>query len=210
MQKTYNVIFLNNQGYMVEQIIAPRKGDWVYEYNNTIPIYQFSYDMESYPLPKIMASTHKALGLPILPPIEEDIEKIANLKYTRQSENKPYCEIKDVRAIAGFIEGYKAASTKKFTKEDMRKAWNASEIEHIAEHEQTDATVEELGGQTFEQFIQSLNPQPIAVIVEMELVEDNDFSDYEEGGTHPGVTTSQYEPKVDENNQIIVKFWVYE
>ncbi len=39
-------------------------GDWVYEYDNNIPIYQFSYDIEHYPIPNIIAAYPKLNNLP--------------------------------------------------------------------------------------------------------------------------------------------------
>ena len=41
-----------------------KKGTWVYEEDNNIPIYEFTYDMKTYPLHQITASTDKTLGLP--------------------------------------------------------------------------------------------------------------------------------------------------
>lgn len=38
---------------------------------------------------------------------EKDIEEKANLLYTKQSENPPYCEIKNIRAIEGYKQALK-------------------------------------------------------------------------------------------------------
>ncbi len=41
-------------------------GDWVYEINNCIPVYQFDYDMDEYPLFRVLASTIKLGTLPLI------------------------------------------------------------------------------------------------------------------------------------------------
>jgi len=175
MQKTYNVIFLNNQGYMIDKDVKKVINDIVIETNHETRLQDWMTIGDEFVailaneqnLPKVVATTNKTLGLPILPPIEI----------------KPTEEIKIIKTIkAVFVNGQMFDIAALF-RDAEKKAWERAE---------------------------KANPQPIAVIIEMELVDDYDFSDYEEGGTHPGVTTSQYVPKIDENNQIIVKSWVYE
>lgn len=46
--------------------ISHKIGDWVYETNNCIPVYQFSYDMDEYPLFRVLAATIKLGTLPLI------------------------------------------------------------------------------------------------------------------------------------------------
>ena len=46
--------------------VSHKTGDWVYETNNCIPIYQFSYDMDEYSLFRVLASTIKLGTLPLI------------------------------------------------------------------------------------------------------------------------------------------------
>ncbi len=46
--------------------VSHKTGDWVYETNNCIPVYQFSYDMDEYPLFRVLASTIKLGELPLI------------------------------------------------------------------------------------------------------------------------------------------------
>lgn len=50
-----------------KKIVSHKIGDYVYEKDNTIPVYQFSYDIEQYPLFRVIAST---LGVGKLPFID--------------------------------------------------------------------------------------------------------------------------------------------
>jgi len=46
--------------------VSHKIGDWVYEKNNHVPVYEFSYDIDSYPLHRVIASTIKLGGLPMI------------------------------------------------------------------------------------------------------------------------------------------------
>ncbi len=46
--------------------ISHKVSNWVYETNNCIPIYQFDYDMDEYPLFRVLASTIKLGTLPLI------------------------------------------------------------------------------------------------------------------------------------------------
>lgn len=75
---------------------------------------------------KIIAtiSPFKIEGLPMLelPNQEEDVEKLAHTKYAYISKNPPYTIITPKDKIEGFIEGYKAVQSKKYSEEDIKKA----------------------------------------------------------------------------------------
>lgn len=46
--------------------VSHKIGDWVYETNNHIPVYEFSYDIDLYPLYRVIASTIKLGNLPMI------------------------------------------------------------------------------------------------------------------------------------------------
>ncbi len=46
--------------------ISHKVSNWAYDPNNHIPIYQFSYDIDSYPLFRVLASTIKLGTLPLI------------------------------------------------------------------------------------------------------------------------------------------------
>lgn len=50
---------------------------------------------------------------------EKAIEEAADFKYTHQSANPPYCEIKEKATIKGFIEGAKSLEAKAFHTQGM-------------------------------------------------------------------------------------------
>ena len=50
---------------------------------------------------------------------EKEIVEAADLKYTTQSANPPYCEIKEKAAIRGFIEGAKSEAAKEYWQQGM-------------------------------------------------------------------------------------------
>src|SRR5690606_16767197 len=79
---------------LIDEVTGFKSGDWNYEIDNTIQIYQFSYDIEKYPGNKIIAyyplkKEAKELDLPLLPnPFERDIERLAG-EFYREFPNSP-------------------------------------------------------------------------------------------------------------------------
>lgn len=51
--------------------------------------------------------------------LENKIEEAADLKYTHQSANPPYCEIKEKAAIRGFVVGAKSDEAKRYWQNGM-------------------------------------------------------------------------------------------
>lgn len=65
---------------LVEKIYGFKVGDWNYEEDNTIPVYQFDYNIDEYPGNKIIAyypltKEAKELDLPLLPLVGLETEE---------------------------------------------------------------------------------------------------------------------------------------
>ena len=148
----------------------------------------------------VIASNDPSLGLPLLPAVEEDVERLAY-----KSANKLLSEFihpKDVKKISQlWIDGYKAASAKQFTEEDMRKAIELSREDYVKDVIDIRHPIE---------IIQSLKPKPIAVELEMTrkcALNKSDCFGFQEMLPDCGC---QWIPAVDENNYVKVKQWYYE
>lgn len=169
----------------------------------------------------ILASNDPSLGLPLLPDIEEDIEQLAlsiypEIKHLTQASNTDI--EKQISKRIGFVKGYKAAKAKGYTEEDMK------DIVLCAPDKQC---VDEAGSfeNWFKRYLQSLNPLPIAVEVEMDIDnpcpkcgKDNTHGNYDYSKPNtPLIDTLCNEcgtvflpiPKVDENNIIQIVKWIY-
>ena len=130
---------------------------------------------------KILACSDPSLKLPLLPQIEEKAPILSQYK-----ENQYWVQ-----------QGYKAASSKRFTEEDIRKAIFMSRQQIGVDWKYWEHQPEKI--------IQSLNPKPIKV--EIEMVEYH-FTTDKEGGIP--VVPSTWLPKVDANNFVNVLRWIYE
>jgi len=154
---------------------------------------------------KVVASTDKSLGLPLLPDIEENIEQLAieiirrrggwehlfiNNKLIHKAPPVPTGFWRDVNNI---IEGYKAASAKKYTEEDMRKLYEGT-VQNVG------TVVKRKDMPTWEQVLHSLNPLPIQVEVKI-------TSRVYKGGI---IEKEINNLLVDENNFVQVVKWRYE
>lgn len=192
MTKKYDIIHLNGFMYAVEKYTFVDIGEvgLAKTKDNSILIGKISRklgaglsEINSVPChrpAKVIATNDPSLGLPLLPEIEEDINNIFekasksnlfenDLIYNIGNKPEAYYIAKRI-----FIEGYKAASAKKYTEEDLRKAflegWN---------HEDGG---EKLLTHTWQELLQSLNPLPIAVEIEVspkpfddQIVMENNF-----------------------------------
>jgi hypothetical protein len=134
--------------------------EWYYEYDNSIPLYQFTKETlpKEYYLPKIIGHLPKGnapkLDLPLLPQmvVEDDVQNfIVPLLKKKGDENNTI----DLDAYAlGLIDSYKAA-TKKYSEDDLREAFR---LGHFIEREDC--------RENFEKFVQSLNqPKPLKYFV---------------------------------------------
>ena len=140
---------------------------------------------------QIIASTDPSLGLPLLPPIEEKIDyKGFNEVWIKFIHSIPPLNRTNVVQFTDeakniWKEGYKAAKAKRYSEEDLEKALVMKNMGY---------------GKEF--IIQSLNPLPKQVEVEME-----DFCDYE--GEELWEITPDWRLKL-KNNIIQVIRWIYE
>lgn len=167
---------------------------------------------------KIIFTNNPSLGLPLLPDIEEDVEKLAknaSIKYCEKwwpNQSDRYIDAALINHTNGFLEGYKAASAKKYTEEDIRKAIDFGEAMRGEK-----STINENFGSPFieyegaqkeiETYIQSLFPKPIAV--EVEMIDNGHEVDMEgRGGSDIG-WLEKWEPKII-FNKVQVKQWIYE
>lgn len=204
MKKIYNLIHPNNHIYMVNRNFI-RVGA-------TFSLLGENIFDGSDKVAKILASTDKSLGLPLLPNIEEDIEmpdrsQIIKLAKTQNFNGQIGTIIPQEKAfLNGYEKGYKAASTKKYTEEDIRKA-----IIFGFEQCLNNETISPDGsGETgiFEKdikpFIESLNPLPKQVEIEMKM----EFITTEDDQNDP--IGHFWIPKVDANNIVQVVKWIYE
>lgn len=116
-----------------------------------------------------IASQNPSLKLPLLPQIEENVEELAKKAISEKTAMIPVPTRYWIENINRYetlwAEGYKAASSKRFSEEDMRKCWQAATTKADAWFD-TD-TYEKV--QDVEQYLQSLSPkQPIKVSVFVE------------------------------------------
>lgn len=150
---------------------------------------------------QIVATNDPSLNLPLLPAMEEDVEKLAlsfypEIKHLNQASHTDI--EKQIGKRIGFTEGYKAAKAKQFTEEDMKKAY----LSGYQRHEDQNLDMISLRGKntpTTEQWLKSLKPLPIAVELGMQVIT---------GKGHGKRETKIL--KIDENNFVNVLKWVYE
>lgn len=158
----------------------------------------------------IIFTSNPSLGLPLLPDIEEDIKSIA-----KRVLNPRFFETIQGGEMHCFKAGYKAASAKKYTEEDMKQAYIEGAWDMICADEDTAATplLElKLEGKapngaynpSWNEFIQSLSPKPIAVEVEME--------DWRGDGEDPNIGNKAIHLiilKLTPDNKVQVKQWYF-
>lgn len=148
--------------------------DDVILYQGSMPEYHyngFQKIIAYYPLSK----EAKELDLPLLPPFEVDIEKLAEDRYGKYEAS---IDIPNKYLREGFIDGYKAAqsSNKQFSLEDVKKAIRKGEelSKYFGNHKAEER----------ESFIQSLSTQklPKEFIPEYEKDITNGWSNVLQGG----------------------------
>lgn len=158
----------------------------------------FMYMVDPNEVWKTVASNNPELNnLPKLPPVEEDVEKLALKHFPEYIGNNTDIQ-KQISKRIGFTEGYKAASKKKYTEEDIMTFYK-----HVKTH-------------TFQEAIdhlnKSLNPLPKQVEVEMELGESCHCSNVGytlgDGGCAERNRCTVIPEEID--GFITVKRWIYE
>ena len=102
------------------------------------------------------------LFLPNIPYVEidEDIEQIA-LAVNRSRKFPARGGLEDE-----FVEGYKAASAKKYTENDLRKAFGAGVKLGNEEVQEVIGRINQFTALGEDEYIQSLNPKPVSIEVE--------------------------------------------
>ena len=122
-------------------------------------------------------------GIPYVE-IEEDIENVVK-QYTDAAKLNGWEQ-------SGFRIGYKAASAKKYTEEDLRKAFQAGRQREQGLHKSRSFS----SGRTedeYIQYIQSVNRKVVSVEIETRMVDDSEWNDehtvcYREGDKEEIVT----------------------
>lgn len=181
MIKKYDIISLNNHLYMVDKEIT-EKGQWYF--NSEMQLHKAVQAHVSSEAEVVLASTDTTLTLPLLPKIEEDIPRLDTTDEDQQW---------------AFQQGYKAASVKKYTEENMRKA---IEFGRDIRNEKSDIP----------SFLQSLTSKPKQIEVELEPYNIIDgkkqycAEGYDDLSSMPDL---KYEPKT-KDNIVIIRRWIYE
>lgn len=123
MTKKYDITHLNNKMYVIEKNPVFRMED--YYIDDTFTIRKVVVDEPEYwarrsDYAKIIASSDPSLGLPLVPPIEDDESKLAHDDFKHMGYKSGETDF-----VVGFVRGYRATTTKKYTEEDMEKAFEA-------------------------------------------------------------------------------------
>lgn len=90
--------------------VSHKIGDWVYETNNHIPVYEFSYDIESYPLHRVIASTIKLGDLPLIDLDSLAIFTLSIAARQRFPEDSPIHKDMRVTWISRYIKNIREVS----------------------------------------------------------------------------------------------------
>lgn len=207
MTKIFDLLHIKNEIYMVEHgenITIPYNGYFILGGNKLNQFRGEGVRYTTHLSRKIIATTNKSLGLPLLPAIEEDIQP--NIPDILDSDQIfPY--------EMGYRAGYKAKQAKKYTEEDMKEAFRRG-MRYVGNS--LEGTVQLESGKEFNErfnkLLQSLNPVPKQVEVSIQNCETED-----EGciGTYSGVWKNGTEftmgYRLDLLNNIVkVKRWIYE
>lgn len=199
--KRLPLIHLNGESYAVgEPTKDIKSGYFMHPKNVLFPVTEtyIKGPISTGYMKPVLYTTDKSLNLPLLPAVEEDINKIP---YEVASEimEKHWTPVTGPEILA-YKLGYKAASKKKYSEEDMEAAVAFGiTLERFKTDPHKLSDTEEFKG-----FIQSLNPLPIAIEVEME----------DQGGWAGDFDERKFwmerlVPKVDKTNTIIGRY-IYE
>lgn len=205
MTKLFDLIHLNGHIYAVDKEALPIKEHPIYSsISNKILIEKHEYaGIKNETHWKVVSTSDPSLNLPLLPPIEEDIKALARIQW-ELNDDKQEERIKrnefgmttrklspEIREkffqsyFTVFEQGYKAAKAKQYTEENLEKAFDSYPQ-----------------NSTFNDFKNFLNPLPKQV--EIEWVPKDPYS-YDSCNDF-----STYIPKVDANNFVTVKHWLYD
>lgn len=189
MTKIFDIVHLNEHMYAVD------KKQHIEEGIRFLPI----IGEGDYGHP-IIATTDTSLGLPLLPEIEtKNIESLALKQYPIIKNKDVDGDWNDSNSVIrkGFIKGYKAASAKKYTEEQVRnailKAWDKSE-----------------DTKNIDEIIQSLNTKPIQVEVEMDYLCNVKRGSCDCSEQDIDCQSKSLQPVVFHEGYVKVKQWIYE
>ena len=187
-----------------------KEGNWYFDSTDKAalnPIYKRSQDLieEYYGCKKIIA--HLPLnnspileGVPLLPPLEDDVEKLAEQEYPISKGGSMWMptrfDLDQSNRQEGFVRGYnKAKECFKYTEEDLRIAIQQAfllGVERLEDFEKVENMIMENIQQP---------KYPIGFECEMEYVDNHDYMDFEDGSTLPSSIQYITTPKTTTNSQ---------
>lgn len=218
--KLGHVLIHTVDGWILRKAVANKGGFMELENGSATLPFEDSYK-------PIVMSSNPSIGLPLLPAVNNinELVILANDSVTQAKSERIVTDGKTLVVYTkGFAEGYKTAKAKKYSEEDMIKGmlWAMSTRESNAkklgkltlpETEQEEQQFEKdfmgrynMGEALISKFLQSLNPLPIAVEVEMmegKVVESVEFI-----GDGADIEWNK-QPKVDANNFVNPLKWIY-
>jgi hypothetical protein len=170
----HNIIKTENYLLVVDDSEI-KEGDWIYESDsNSVNIAGKGYHNFTQSDAKITA--HLPLnnspileGIDLLPPLEDDVEKLAMESWISDKYNEELFENGKGAYCAGFWEGFKAA-TKVYSEEDLRKA-----IDMARETLEYDENRGWYNTKSEDKIIQSLQQPKMPVAFECEIFEAKDL-----------------------------------
>lgn len=204
MNKIFDLIHINNHSYMVEEVSTD------FHQNTTIihadrGVTTNTIHRVSEGEFRVLSSSNPSLKLPLLPQIEENVEQIA----TKYLEKRSLLSREAHFASKAFIDGYKAASSKKYTEGDIKAAFRngwADREKHKNGNDPYYHNDPSWGEDGLVEYLKSVNPRPIKV--EIEIIHSG-LCKKESCLISPCLGDCLI-PKVDENGYVIVKRWIYE
>lgn len=171
MTKKYDIIFINNESYMIDKEINKILSTEYYYHSN------FWNKIEMGPVnniqghSKVLASTNKSLNLPLIPAVEE-LSSLA-LRYSKEDMRNCFLAAREFNSLDGVVDVDVVLNFKGADNSDLQALWT-----------------------TPEEYLDSLKPRPIAVEVEV-------IPACEQLQTPECI-------RIDINNFVIVKKWIYE
>lgn len=173
MTKTYPIVQLGEYLYALDKEAEIKEGDKVYRHyddggshiGDSLPN---SDNLKKDRVWKIIATSNPSLGIYLLPKIEEDWYKTSE-EYSKKIKSGNTTE-EFISKMQGFIDGYKAASSKKYSQDDIDKAIaSAYKACNMSVEGSKSFAPDVLISRNFlEQYLKSLTPVPKAIEVEME------------------------------------------
>lgn len=206
-EKQYPLIHLHDKMYMVDKEAKVKTGDIAID-DSTESLYtKIERGYGRLNMKKVLASNDSSLELPLLPSIEEDIEKLAEAYVSGARWMETINSVPDSKMEfilnshkKSFIAGYKANKAL-YTEEDMINCFIAG-FHHQAKLQLLDDSAKE--------YLQSLKKLPIAVVVEMEM--NDDVHGTYENAVEDGMPIEEipHKIKVNEKGFVIIKKWIYD